>query len=523
MKKILLVLVALVATVTASAQNQDPWPKQYNVWEEANRPSGIHTAIAVDGSAYVSTEYDKVFQFAGKDVAEPIGTSSCVMKFDKDGTELWSVALQGACTINAMAVDVDGILYVAGYSKDATVNCIGTDSQSKQINNPSDEGVATVYSAFIVKVSNAGVVEAVTTLTPQTNAEIAVSEFPMYIPDYTPLEVTPRNIVIAGDKVVIAAAYKGDVKSGETALWEGAYTFAWGTYYFDNRSYGIASFNKSDLSGVANMAYVQMANNKTGELANYPEGLNILSDGAKAYAAFFGWGSLDIIKDASTKKTVEFAYTPGATDFDAATMEHGLVLLDFSDITHPLVFHAEGNTMEYSNYNICGGIKEDTYTYLGGSYNGVCPLDNSKVATEGNTATFVACIKNSDAKVQWFSNDTDGKNSSSRAIAKQGENILFATVYNLHEINAADGTITKSTAGEIDDISANDNYQVRAIAAVSAVEVDYLTNSSSGISTAKAVKAGAAKIYNMNGVELSAPQKGLNIIKTAEGTKKMMK
>ena len=109
MKKLLLMLVALVATVTVSAQNQAPWPKQYNVWEAANRPSGIHTAIAVDGSAYVSTEYDKVFQFAGKDVAEPIGTSSCVMKFDKDGTELWSVALQGACTINAMAVDVDEI------------------------------------------------------------------------------------------------------------------------------------------------------------------------------------------------------------------------------------------------------------------------------------------------------------------------------------------------------------------------------------------------------------------------------
>ena len=44
-----------------------------------------------------------------------------------------------------------------------------------------------------------------------------------------------------------------------------------------------------------------------------------------------------------------------------------------------------------------------------------------------------------------------------------------------------------------------------------------------GISTAKAVKTGAAKIYNVNGVELSAPQKGLNIIKTAEGTRKVIK
>ena len=514
MKKLLLMLVALTATVTISADaEKGEWKRQYPVWLEENRPSGIHSAIAADGSAYVSTMYDVQFSFAEKDVAEPIGKSSCIMKFDKDGNELWAVALQGACRINAMTVDADGTLYAAGYSEDVAVNCIGTDSQVKQIINPSEDNVATAYSAFIVKVSNAGIVEAVATLTPETNAEIAASVEPMYVNfSYEPLDVTPRNIVIAGDKVVLAAAYYGDVKCGETALWEGAYTFAWEVYYVDNRSYGIASFNKSDLSGVANMAYVQMANNKTGDLAHCPEGLNILSDGTKVFAAFFGWGSLDIIKDASTKKTVEFSVIPAATEFESATREHGLVLVDLSDIANPIVFHAEGNTIEYPNYNICGGIKDDTYIYLGGSYNGVCPLDNTKAATETNSATFVACVQNSDASVQWVANDTDGKHSNSRAIAKQGENILFATIYNLHEINAADGSITKSTAGEIDDISANDNYQVRAIAAISAVEVNYITKVADGISTVKAQNTGAAQFFNLNGQRVAAPQKGLYIV-----------
>ena len=76
MKKLLLMLVALTATVTISADaEKGEWTKAYPVWLEENRPSGIHSAIAADGSAYVSTMYDVQFSFAGKDVAEPIGKS----------------------------------------------------------------------------------------------------------------------------------------------------------------------------------------------------------------------------------------------------------------------------------------------------------------------------------------------------------------------------------------------------------------------------------------------------------------
>ena len=45
----------------------------------------------------------------------------------------------------------------------------------------------------------------------------------------------------------------------------------------------------------------------------------------------------------------------------------------------------------------------------------------------------------------------------------------------------------------------------------------------SSINEAQAQKNGAVKYYNLNGIELTAPQHGLNIVKTADGTRKVLK
>ncbi len=45
----------------------------------------------------------------------------------------------------------------------------------------------------------------------------------------------------------------------------------------------------------------------------------------------------------------------------------------------------------------------------------------------------------------------------------------------------------------------------------------------SGINEAQAQKNGAVKYYNLNGIELTAPQHGLNIVKTVDGTRKVLK
>ena len=91
MKKILLMLVALVATVTLSAKDgeeMEGWQKSFTPVANADDLAGIHTAVAGDGSVYASTTYNQTFSFAGKPVTDPEGLlSSCVVKYDAQGNE----------------------------------------------------------------------------------------------------------------------------------------------------------------------------------------------------------------------------------------------------------------------------------------------------------------------------------------------------------------------------------------------------------------------------------------------------
>ena len=139
MKKILLMLVALVATVTISAKDgeeMEGWQKSFTPVANADDLAGIHTAVAGDGSVYASTTYNQTFSFAGKPVTDPEGLlSSCVVKYDKDGNEKWSVTFVGKCQIHALTADADGTLYLAGQTQDIQVVCTDASMKHYEINS----------------------------------------------------------------------------------------------------------------------------------------------------------------------------------------------------------------------------------------------------------------------------------------------------------------------------------------------------------------------------------------------------
>ena len=88
MKKILLMMVALVATVSISAQDDEGWSKSFAPVSDKAELGGLTTAVAGDGSVYASSTYNQAFTFAGKAVTDPEGlTSSCIVKYDKSGAE----------------------------------------------------------------------------------------------------------------------------------------------------------------------------------------------------------------------------------------------------------------------------------------------------------------------------------------------------------------------------------------------------------------------------------------------------
>ena len=143
MKKLLLMLVAFVATMSAFAQNDNDldikkgWAAAFKPVAEADDLNGVHVAQAGDGSVYVSSKQNVSFNFAGKAVAQPeVAKSSVIVKYDKDGKEQWAITFDGDATVTAMVADEDGTLYAAGIFYDV-VRYTSTDLQLSSIESSS--------------------------------------------------------------------------------------------------------------------------------------------------------------------------------------------------------------------------------------------------------------------------------------------------------------------------------------------------------------------------------------------------
>ncbi len=371
MKKILLMMVAFVATMSAFAQEEvdGGWEKQFTPVEEADDFNAVRVAQAGDGSVYVASSYNQVFTFAGKALPDTDGMiSSAIVKYNADGIEQWAVSMVGNITVTAMAADEDGTLYATGVFLDE-VDYTGTDNVKASINS------ADVMSAFVAKVSKDGKFEGMKVITPEVDAEIAAAEgFDPWgevegmVPLYTmwdPIYVNPTKLQIDGDKVYVAANYMGDVKA---LGWEGAYIDLWGMSYSDDLSKGVFSLNKSDLSGEKSVAVVQ----KTGivnDTQTYPEALDFVADNGTVYVGFFGFGNLSITASGDQK---DYTFDEGKHPFVLATVTA-------SGISNSKVYDAPAHGKIAKPYKVMMDLAGDN-VIIGGTFYGALPFDN-KVAS----------------------------------------------------------------------------------------------------------------------------------------------
>jgi hypothetical protein len=198
--------------------------------------------------------------------------------------------------------------------------------------------------------------------------------------------------------------------------------------------------------------------------------------------------------------------------------EHAMVCVNGSaDLS--MIFHADKHDKSYVPYNLVGGDFVDGYSYLGGTFFGNFPLDNS--VTKDKNTSFVASIKMSDCSVNWAkANEVE---SEARCMIVAGEEIHAATADAHYVFRTSDGDLKKAENQGFNDASCyNDQYCSTIFTQENSVIVFCPMMNPSGINETSALKNGAAKYYNVNGVELSAPQKGLNIVKTADGVKKIV-
>jgi len=521
MKKVLLMLVACIAAVNVSAQDVTGlmgWEKSFTPVADKDNLAGVHTAIASDGSIYVSSTYDQAIDFAGLSLAAPEENllSSIIFKTNKDGVGQWAVTFFGACTINAMTTDTDGTLYVAGKVTDEKVVLTSTDNTQKEIVNPTaydlmaDAEVVSGYSAFVAMISKEGVCQSVKVVSPAKASPDDLMNFDV-------AAITPTKIVVDGDKVYVSCAFTGNVAD---LAWEGSYLSMDGWMAQDLKSYGLFSLAKADLSSLTGVAKLQrnplVATYIEGaqeDVQNTPDAFNFGVYNGTPVMMFIGWGDLKLTTG-NTSKDFSFAVANDGTGMN----EHAMVCVNGSaDLS--MIFHAEKHEKSYVPYNLIGGDFVDGYSYFGGTFYGNFPLDNT--VTKDKNTSFVASIKMSDCSVNWaVANEVE---SEAKCMVVTGEEIHASTADALYVFKTANGELkaTDTQHGYEDADAYKDECVSTVYTKDNAVWINVPYMNPSGINETKALKNGAAKYYNLNGVELSAPQKGLNIIKTTDGVKKV--
>ena len=492
---------------------------------------GLHTAVALDGSVYASTTFDQPFSFAGKSLPDTEGMlSTAILKYNNQGKEQWSVALEGAALVTAMTAEFDGTLYATGTFMDK-VTIVSADGSTQAVENAKDR-----YTAFVIKVSKDGKVEAVKTLTSEVNEDIASQmgdpwdmgiETPLY-EAWDPIEITPTAIHEYGGRVFVSALYTGDVAE---LGWKGSYVDQWGMMYTDNPSQGIFSLAKSDLSSPTSVANIQM----TGVVAmanSIPEGVDFVVDEGTIYLGFF-------LKDGDLTLT-----TASATEY--LSVDYGMQQYVLATITN-----TNTSVKFFDGYrgDKSGGtpesilVAEGDKLFIGGTFYGELPFDNSKTSgafipaangednryTYWNTA-FLTSLNKADGSVDWTLVPSVEQETNGLALAFEGGNLMASMSIGTMLIDANSGNVMtdKSKTQTLEDLvgikTAVNGYIYRKASKEKGVKVyvcgRYKADEAQDVLTdvkeinAPADAAADVPAFNLMGQPIDASYKGIAVTKS---------
>ncbi len=170
----------------------------------------------------------------------------------------------------------------------------------------------------------------------------------------------------------------------------------------------------------------------------------------------------------------------------------------------------------------------DGKAVIGGTFQGVFPLDKDVVTNKNMSFVALANLASSTVTTWTNQEETEGDDVTSvaRALIVTGEETHLSTekaVYHFKTANLANAGDPEEF-GVLDADQKNDQYVGMVSTDEAMVVVMGRELEPTAVEAVKAATvAGGAKIYGIDGVELSAPQKGLNIVKTADGVIKIAK
>lgn len=484
MKKMLLFVAAMFTAATSFAQSgievaEPAWTKTItDAVDEASDVNVYAPVVITDQGQIIKTgTFTQAFSFARKSL-EPIAKSAYIVKYDKDGYELWGNALQGAATITAITADVAGNIFVAGVFADKVI-ITSTDGETVEINGM--ENMIDQISGFIAAYDKDGKLLAYKTVIPEVKefgtsdekeenneeGEGGEEEFGPYYDKDSQFWI--NKIAVSGDKVYFTVKYVGDCTLDDVKL-EGKIRDALGdgSFYIDLYSFAVIELDKN-LSNARLLADLYASESTLMDFSDMqPRDMRFAVDGDNVFVAWTGTGDITMkIGNESMDYSFEYGYLD---------QEHPFVVAN-ATTKQAAVFHAPASEQtalfrKFADMQVVG-----EKLYIAGTYIDALPFDNTKTSTSSCDA-FVAVLNTSDLSLECA--ETSGLDENAEGGNKNNEKVT-AMIVDGSDVNllidvVEETTKTTTVVGTYGFVyySADDARNIRALPVsyhVSAVSV----------------------------------------------------
>lgn len=517
MKKILLVIVAVVANITVQAQvfkQAAKWSKSLTPVTEAKKLGGVSTTVAEDGSVFTTGTYNQDLNF-GSSSLEPDGlTPAYLAKYSADGKELWAVGLIGNSLIHEITTDADGNVYLLGTLAEK-VKFESVDGNTKTVEGMKIEGNFTPNrrAAFVAKYDKDGNLKAVRTIEAATNYNIVTPE--TYFDNLA--QVQPTALAVSNGKVYVGLRHDGDVKIDNVA-WKGRYNFAFGAMHVDNHSVGIMSMNADDLMGATSVADFGAKEMLATDGTYNAIDVSLTAANGTVYAAFVGYGTLELT---TAKGTKDFT-----TEIAQGTMPRVYVLASISESNLVAKAFTTKADKDGDNYRIGRMVLDGDKLFVSGISAGSNPFNND-LQTVGASTLFVASLNPTDLALNWVAGDAYDEGDVNHyaqglhdMLVNNGEVLLagYAEKTDDHSLTAqlnywitADGTVKPAASDSIVSVAKNKDVVAVITNANNQTTVSvYDKKKVTGINPVITSKSERVAVYNLKGQYVGTTLDGLS-------------
>lgn len=525
-------LLSCAATAPVVAQELKGELKFDNAIEKGYAQVSTPMVITTDGNVVV-TGVQKKGASLGSYVAK------ATSKLDAD--PVWKLDITGGRSeVTAILADGEGGVYIAGNFNDKIT--LGGTIGGKTLTGKNSGNYCKV-NGFLAHIDQDGTVVAANLFRPTINPDLqAVSE---YYQDGDNVCCNVTSLAYANGKLYAGMLFTDIMSSEEGNVTAGSYT-GWGTA--SDVDFAAAEINVETL-GAKSYPVVFGGPGTYKDTSYYGfnvESGKLTSDGKKLYLAVNvnGYSSKGVLKvNGEQKDEASFAYAGGLNGFYVAgvDVENATV----AGKAYDGVYHWVSGASSLVSPEVASLTTNGDNLYLCGSYIQNCPfVKGSEVETKakGNTDIFFLRLDKDDmswdyiATYDGYDETTDnGDNAETFSTyeVKDGTLKLYGAVtrkndaytdiaqpvtplqYNVAEYDqphiVEPATPEGYTTGVVTSADGKTTYYALLDEGQTTISYKYAGEIASGISDVKAESKPSA-IYNLQGVKLSAPQKGLNII-----------